>query len=224
MSIYIFSTDYISEKLLVPSLRKPKHLAWLRVLLSPIQNLWKRIFVDYSDGSLYVNYDISDSYSRNDRVIYTDKAVYECILDASAGILPTNATYWVKINDVFIGARERVKYSAQKMVFEYALNKYFQNPTAPLIYIENNFIVSDSVFVMSTLGSTSSFMPLDSHLQEDYMGLTPAYSVAGYDYTIYVPIALFTSLGSDDSIREKIVRNFADKYNLAGMNYNVDTF
>jgi hypothetical protein len=99
MSIYIFSTDYIGEKLLPPALRTPKQLAWLKVLLRPIQTVWTYFFVDYYGGSLYVNYDNSLAYVRGDRVIYSNKKVYECILDASAGIEPSDTTYWVKIND-----------------------------------------------------------------------------------------------------------------------------
>lgn len=223
MSIYTFSTNYISEKLLPPSLRSSKMLAWLKVILTPIQNLWVRIFTDYRTGSLYADYDVATSYVRTDRVIYSNKSVYECILDATAGIECTNTTYWVKINDNFIGASERAKYSAQKMTFEYALNKWFRVPVGdPPIYIVNN-IVATSGFIMGATGAYSSAMASDSTFSTTYMGAS--YSVVSvYDYTIYVPLAVFNAQGSTNPNRETAIRNFADKYNLVGMIYNVVTY
>lgn len=224
MSIYTFSTNYISEKILPPSLRGGKMLAWLKVILAPIQNLWVRIFTDYKDGSLYADYDAGTVYVRTDRVIYTNKSVYECIKDTMAiGIPCTNTEYWLLINENFIGASERAKYSAQKMTFEYALNKWFRVPVGdPPIYIVNN-VVATSGFIMGATGAYSSAMAKDSTFSTTYMGST--YSVVSvYDYTIYVPIAVFNAQGSTIPNRETAIRNFADKYNLVGMIYNVVTY
>ena len=106
MSIYTFSTNYISEKLLPPSLRGGKMLAWLKVILTPIQNLWVRIFTDYKDGSLYADYDAGTVYVRTDRVIYTNKSVYECIKDTMAiGIPCTSASTSVLMLNCFTHAK-----------------------------------------------------------------------------------------------------------------------
>jgi hypothetical protein len=56
------------------------------------------------------------------------------------------------------------------------------------------------------------------------MGNAPTYIVNAYDYTINVPIAIFNTLGTTTTNKENTIRQFADKYNLAGMNYNIITY
>jgi len=222
MSIYTYSTNYISEKLLPPSLRNKKHLAWLKVLLSPIQWLWKRIFVEYADGSFFAIFDISTAYVKGDIVVYSDRKVYQCLVNAT-GILPYDTVSWVKINDNFIGARERIKYNAQKKVFEYALNKWFFVPVGdPQIYIINNIVVPDG-FLLAESGDLSGLMASDSFFSPSYMGSTYTITTS-YDYTIYVPVLVFNAQGSTTANREQAIRNFADQYNLVGMIYNVITY
>ena len=222
MSIYTYSVNYISEKLLPPSLRGSKHLAWLKTILKPIQNLWYRIFNDYKDGSLYVDYDNTTAYVETERVVWTDKRVYECIL-ATTGNLPSDSTYWNLINDNFIGASERAKYNSQKIVFEYSLNKWFRVPIGdPQIYIINNAIAT-SGFIMGATGSYSSPMAYDSYFSTTAMG-EDYYVTTLYDYTIYFPVLVFNAQGSTTANREQAIRNFADIYNLVGMQYNVITY
>ena len=45
-----------------------------------------------------------------------------------------------------------------------------------------------------------------------------------YNFTINVPLALFTTLGTDNTNRENTIRIFADKYVLSGITYNVTTY
>jgi hypothetical protein len=127
-------------------------------------------------------------------------------------------------NDNFIGTRERAKYNSQKMLFEYGLNKYFQVTGPTYIYIQNNFAEADHVFIMGLSGPTSSRLVLNSQNAESYMGLVASYSTDVYDYTIYVPLAVFNALGTSDANREAAIRSFADIYNLAGMSYNVISY
>jgi len=74
---------------------------------------------------------------------------------------------------------------------------------------------------MDTDSTESSVMPLDSLYQEDYMDYTATYATAIYDYTIFVPVAFHTSLGAN---ADGLIANFADKYNLEGMQYNILTY
>jgi hypothetical protein len=166
---------------------------------------------------------VLSAYTKTERVIYSDKKVYECIEDAIAGINCDNTVYWVKINDNFIGASERAKYNSQKIVFEYALNKWFRVPSGdPQIYIVNNIIAS-SAFLMGATGTYSSAMASGSVFSTSYMGAS--YSVATlFDYTIYVPLAVFNAQGTTIPNRETTIRNFADIYNLIGMKYNIITY
>lgn len=217
MAIYDYDNQIIGEQLTPPVLRTTKQLAWINTLTAAIQNLWFLIFEDYRVGSVYPDYGFFTQYYVGDRVLFADKSIYECISN-SLNISCLDTTKWVKVNDIFIGSDERIKYSAQKLLFEYALNKFFITSG---IYITNNFIDVGDVFVMDTDSTESSVMPLDSFYQEDYMDLTATYASGIYDYTIFVPIADYTTLGSSANA---IIRTFADKYNLAGMQYNIMTY
>lgn len=206
------------ESLTPPLLRKAIFFAWGSVIVKPLQYFYELIFNEYADGSNALDYLGATAYVVGDRVVYTDRGVYECIL-ASTGNLPTVATYWRKVSDNYIGARERIKYSSQKLLFEYALNRWFQTSG---IYILNLTGVAAS-FVMGATGAYSSVMPANSSNQKDY--LTAGYTVpSAFNYTIYVPTATFDALASNDTDRENIIRAFADRYNLAGLKYNVIKF
>jgi len=217
MAIYDYDNQIVGEQLTPPVLRTTKQIAWINTLTAAVQNLWSLIFEDYRVGSVYPDYGFFTQYYIGDRVLFADKSIYECISN-SLNISCLDTTKWVKVNDIFIGSDERVKYSAQKLLFEYALNKFFITSG---IYITNNFIDVGDVFVMDTDSTESSVMPLDSFYQEDYMDLTATYASGIYDYTIFVPIADYTTLGSSANA---IIRTFADKYNLAGMQYDIQTY
>jgi hypothetical protein len=229
-NIYDYDTSVVGEQLTPPILRQTKFLAWIKVIVRPIQNFWSLVFEDYRLGSNYLAYNGSTTYNLGDRVIYLDKCIYEAtsvtvlgVAQSFSGVLPTNTVFWTKVNEIFIGSDERVKYSAQKLLFEFALNKFFMVAALPAdqIYITNNFINSGDVFVMDTDSELSSVMPLDSNFQEDYLDYTATYATGIYDYTIFVPTADYTALGSN---AEAIIRTFADKYNIAGMQYDVVTY
>lgn len=217
MAIYDYDNEIVAEQLTPPTLRESKFLAWLYVITKPIQNFWSLIFQDYKIGSNYTDFGFFTQYYVGDRVLFADKAIYECIKNSLNNSCLDNV-FWTKVNDIFIGTDERVKYSAQKLLFEYALNKFFITSG---IYITNNFIDVGDVFVMDTDSTESSVMPLDSFYQEDYIDLTATYASGIYDYTIFVPISDYTTLGASANA---IIRTFADKYNLAGMQYDIQTY
>lgn len=226
MGLFELDTDYIGEQLMPPKLRKDKHLSWLKVILKPLSNLFNIDFKDYTLGVSYDLWDSGDTYSFGNRVIWTDKRVYESLADSNFNNLPSDTTKWLLCQNIFIGVDERVKYNSQKLLFEFALNRFFMVDPLPAdqIFIDNNFVDVGSVFLMGTTGQSSSLMPLNSVNQIHYMGLVPAYQTVTNDYTINVPIAVFNSLGSNDANRETAIRNFADLYNLAGMQYNVVSY
>ena len=223
MSIYNFDTDVFGEQLTPPAIRGTKHLAWLRVILWPIQRAWQ-IFRDYKDGSTYADYDNLATYSIGARVVYTDRRVYEYKIVPSlpiAGIPPTDTVYWQVVNENFIGAIERAKTSSQIIELEASLNKYFQNPLpANQIYLVNNLTASN--FWLGFDGETSSKLVNDSIYASDYLANINAVTI--YNFTVMVPSALFTALGSTNAIREGVIRNWVDRFKLAGITYNVVTY
>lgn len=225
MSFYNLNTDYVGEQLTPPKLRLPKMLAWLKVLLKPLNRFMSVDFDFYMTGATSGDYSSAITYNFGDTVIGSDKCVYECIVTTSLNVDVTNTTNWVKINSNFIGANERVKYNAQKMLYEYALNKYFRVAALPAdqIYITNNTYYT-SHFIMGNTGGLSSSMPNNSNNQIQYLGNSYTYSASNYDYTIYVPTAVFNGLGTNTANRENAIRAFANQLNLAGMVYNVVTY
>ena len=218
MAIYDYNSNTVAEQLTPPTLRGSKFLAWLYVLVKPIQDLHDLIFSDYKTGNVYTDYNNLTTYNFGERVRWTDKAIYECIATTSLGNLPSDATKWVKVNDVFIGTDERVKYSSQKLLYEQALNTFFITTG---IYIQNNFVSVGNVFVMDSTSEESSYMANSNDSQPDFMDYTATYSSAIYDFTIYVPVLFYTSLGINANT---IISTYANKYKLAGMQFNVITY
>ncbi len=227
LPIYNFDVEDISYKLTPPELRQPAHLSWLKVILRPLQELWSSIFEDYSDGVIatYPLWDIVTGYTIGTKVIFSgDKGVYVCILGAGGlGQTPVNPLYWTKIQDNFIGANERIKYNSQIIVLEYALNLWFLVPTTdPQIYIENNdwsppFLMGEeNTYLMSSnLADNSIFS--DSAMGNTFTGAS--------EFTIYFPVLLFAALSPAlTSDKEKVIRNFVDKYRMAGITYTITTY
>jgi len=231
MAIYDYNSNTVAEQLTPSKLRQSKFLAWLYVICSPIQNLWSLIFNGYKDGSNYNDFNILTTYNFGDRVIYTDKSIYEATYTDTNGIAQSfngveciNPDYWTLVNENFIGASERIKYTSQFILLEYALNKWYRIPTTdPQIYIEKNDVIS-AQFVMGESSDTSSSMPNDSVNQIQYMVLDAVYPDVSYDFIVWVPDAVFTTLGTNTANRENNVKNFVDKYKLSGIKYKVDTY
>lgn len=223
MPIYFIYFAYVWEKLYPPHLRLSLHLAWGFVLTKPLQWLRDLTFEIYTEGAPYLYWDFSTAYLTGDRVYYNDRGVYEA-LQNSTGTFPDVApTFWRKILDNHIGVRERMRYNSQKLLFEFALNRWFDIDVSanPPIYITNNAI-STSPFLMGQSGQTSSTMARNSINSLSYMGNTPSYNSDAF--TIYVPILVFNTLASNNTDRENIIRNFADRYKIAGIQYNVVTY
>jgi hypothetical protein len=218
--IYIIQFSLIWEKLYPPHLRKALHLAWGTVIVAPLQSLRDLIFNEYANGSFAPKYDNATAYVVGDKV-YLNRVLYQCI-DATTGNAPTNTTYWKILLDNRIGIRERIKYNSRKIVLEYGLNRWFEIPAAdPQIYITNNTIYG-TAFILGQTGEYSSAMARSSTHQLYYLG--NSYTYRSDAFTIYVPIAVFTALASNNTDRENIIRTFANNYVLSGMTYSCVTY
>lgn len=228
MSIYDLDTEIVAEQLTPPPLRTSKFLAWLKVLVRPIGWLWQLIFEDYSDGATYSAWANATNYVVGNRVTWTDKANYECIVDHTSATgtnepsgTVDSSTYWVKVQDNFIGVNQRVRFNSQIIILEHALNKWYQvDQLSDQIYIGVNIV--PNIFVMGTTGASSSKMPNNSVFMLDYLGVDPDFSAT--EFTVYVPAALYATLGTNATNRENNVRRFVDKYKISGITYNVTTY
>lgn len=227
MSFYDFDTEIIGEQLLPPQLRTPAQKSWVTTLLSGLQWIRDLFFDSYISGSPAGFFDSGQFYVSPDRVIMIDNTVWESLnITPKLGSVSNpfdNPTNWLKVQDVYIGVTERSKYNAQLIVYEYALNHWFQNTGAPdYIFIENNDTESD-FFIMAESEDLSSGMSILDAFANEFMGVSEIITTQ-YDYTIWVPAGLWFTIGSTDQDRENTVRKIANKYNVAGMKYSVEPF
>ena len=139
---------------------------------------------------------------------------------------------WIQVQPNFIGANERASYSCQKLILEYALNKWFNTtfrnpPSVSDIYITVNNITLNSFYYGNSAGTsgytnTTSFQntpaPVSSYFKWSSV-LTQQ-----NDYTVHIPIAVYNALSATAGLRTGIVSNFINLYNPAGAFYNIVTY
>lgn len=223
MSIYDVNYDKIGPQLLPPDKRFPRLLAFLKALLSPLQ--WARdIWLgSYRSGSDALPWLSSTTYRKYDRVLYK-QTVYESLVDNNTD-LPTLKVSWMVVQQNFIGVFERVLYNGNRLIFEYAINKYFgtrfrQPPGRSDIYTIT-YPKPFSVFVVGGTEGNSSVV---------YANRSTEYIIDAYDFnsfynmTIFVPEAVFSALDPSSANCEKIIRNYADQYIIAGIIYKIQTY
>lgn len=230
-SIYDFDFGVYVNNMLPVKKRTARNISWLTALLKPLQWLRDNFFNEYVNGSAAALYSGATAYVVGDRVVDDlDNGVYVSFA-SQTGVQPSTANdpeKWQKVCDDWRGVTERVKYTGQKLILEYVLNKWFRTtwlqpnndttPTRPDIYIDNNN-VSNLVFVSYVDDTNSSAAFSADVFQQNFIADT--YSFSGNWFTIYVPIATYTALGAQ---AEQRIRAIADKYVIAGVTYNIVTY
>ena len=231
----IINTDTFAVNFLPPKKRLPIYKAWTKTLLKPLQVLYNTMFGTFQYGNAAALYSGATAYAVGNQVKYTDKAIYQCWV-ASTGNLPTNTNYWFKIQDNFVGIEPRIKYNAQHILFEWALNEWFgttfvNTPSASDIYIDN-FASGSNVFYVG-LTEVNSSQAVYENGQADRFIQALNIANTGSEFTINVPLitanALTTPPTTDiapniSANNENIIRQIADLYCYAGINYQVITY
>lgn len=228
MSIYDIDFDLAADRLNVPNKRKTRMTAFLKVLMKPLNWLHSIFFNDYVNGQTYAGWSSVITYSFGTIRTY-NRANYYCIKGNLNKQPDINPDYWYKLQDVYIGLNERVAYSAQKMIFEYALNQYFNSsPTAmPNIYITNTANLPNDIFVYNydfpynDGGFYSYAYSVSNQTQFSY---AYGYSIQEYSFEVFVPTAIFSALDSNPTYAENILRNYIDKYNTTSVKYKINTY
>ncbi|MGL4362005.1 MAG: hypothetical protein ACRCSG_01760, partial [Cellulosilyticaceae bacterium] len=133
---------------------------------------------------------------------------------------------WYKTQDNFVGIDERMKYTSQKIIFEYALNKWFgttfsQPPLVSPIYIVNNN--NTGVFLVSETSINTSQVGLYDSDTFDFVGLEPNYYETN-TFTINYPSTLPTILSITTQLLEQQIANIADKIKISGTTYNIQSY
>jgi hypothetical protein len=224
MSIYTVDFGSLGAELLPPNKRKPRMLAFIKALLAPLQYVLNLFLQSYRTGAPVGAWSGAATYSAGQRVRY-NQAVYESLINLNTAT-PTDTASWRRILANFIGVEERMAYNGQKVVLEYALNRYFstnflQPGTGTSdIYLTTNTPPVYPFIVAALPGVSSTTYP--AYSTEVILN---SYSFTGnYRFTIHIPVGVYTALSTIPSSRDLIVRGFADNYVPAGVAYNITTY
>ena len=211
-------------------------------------------------------------YLQSGGAYYGDNAVYEAITSVPTNTPPTGTNvipqiapswvvdsetgikwiatgnngspfYWVQVQQNFIGVTERASYAANKIIMEYALNKWFNTTfrqpnsnswyTAPPIAAGKN---ASDIFIVTNVDNQTQLWAAPTSAGVGYAGMptlsalalfgAPPVSQAEfvYDFTIYIPTAVYAALSANSGLRLAIVQNFVNQLNIPGNKYNVLTY
>jgi hypothetical protein len=182
------------------------------------------MFGTYRYGNPAADWDVLLTYAIGDQVKYIDKAIYQCYVATTAGILPTDTVYWFKIQDKFVGVEPRTKYNAQCLIFEWALNEWFgtnfvNTPGASDIYISS--VVSSTNEFLVGVSETESSSAVYANGEATSFIQAENLTSASYEFAIYIPNAVWLALASTTNDRDNIIRNIADLYVYAGIDYEI---
>lgn len=221
----MYSVDYYQKEIetLSPDKRDPSIIAFNKPAVIDIQNLHDNLFFTYKQFQALPQW-AAGTYAEKANVIYK-KAVYESLISGNTEE-PTFGTNWELISPNFLGSDMRLKIRGEKLVFENAINTWFstifrQPPALSDIYILNNAANSQSPFIVGESEPVSSIVgPAEGSY---FVGLDYSFA-AKYNFSIKVPVAVYTALGSSVAERDSIIREFADKYVPCGINYIIETY
>lgn len=238
-AIYNQNESQIATSLLPIKRRKPKWIAWMTSVMNPLQWLHDLSVGDYYGGSSAATWTSGNPYVFLDRVIYFDGSVYE--LQNVAGLTssvppPQDIANWYRVLDTWVGVAERVKYTGQKIMIEYLINKYFSiispsiAPSIPFmaashttqIYIVNN-ATNKGFYMGNGLGAFQSFMGNGSGNFQGFLGNSYLIDF----FTVFVPVAVDAAIASKQVsgiTAESVVRSILDKYVEAGKLYDYQTY
>lgn len=218
--------------------REENYIAWIKGLLSQSNRL-NLIFNGYINGTVTNHYDSSVTYNLDEDVIFNYQ-VYKSLKSANLNNSPdSNPDFWQLISKSFIGLEERSKYRANRIVLEYALNRFFSkeidleglvgfrqpddpvSPTNSDIYIENEPIVFSSFILYRTEPGTSFIFSNQSsgYIFEDEIFA----NASSYLFNVNIPIGVYNRIGTPD-IADTVINNFLDRYVPAGIKYKINTY
>jgi hypothetical protein len=192
--------------------------------------IYKAKFVTIANLPTNATYFDVKPFIAGERLIFVDKAVYECILDNPTGISPLDSTYWIKIQDLFVGLRDRINGNSQVLIYEYLLNKYFftayNYPSINEIYI-SRLPGSNSSFVFGATESESSVVYLTDGEQKEFINDTIL--IAGAHFAINIPVIVYDALIPSEPTgtttnKDNIVRSYADMFVCAGITYTINPY
>ena len=221
MSIFNVNFSNFGSELLPPDKRNSRLVKLVSVLLSQIQYLRDIIFDSYGNGSTAPAYS-AGAYILGARVVYKHN-VYESLTAGNTDVPPS--VNWFLVQNNAIGINEQVLYSGQKIVLEYALNRWFgtnfiQPPGQSDIYLTNS---AQAVAVFRVGGTENNSSKVFLTISSEF--IINSYVTTGTaNLTINIPIAVFTALDPLLINRFALVNSIVNQYLPAGITYAIQTY
>jgi hypothetical protein len=213
----IYDIDFSQQgpELIPPDKRDSGTISLVNALLKAMQWCRDLLFTSYKTGATAPAY-ATGTYDKYDMVIF-EKGVYYSLIAGNTD-LPTVETSWLKVQDNFLGADQRVKFNGQSIVLEYALNQRFGGVFRPpgssshsdiyfnkLVPVISGFIVAQTEDYSSTVGQTDS---------DDKIGLRyPFVRLHNFQINVLNSVYVLTN--------EQAIRDFANLYVPISINYTV---
>jgi len=225
-----YSADFkITSVELLPIHKRTVNIKNIMYSFAKPLNQLSTIFQYLRQGTAAGDYNALTVYSQGNLVNYQRRVYFrnEVTLGYAAGITPNNTAYFVTVLDFTIGMDERIRFTPQKIVLEYALNAIFgttfnQPPVLSSIYIVNQNTNDDSFSVAQLDAFSSNVAQTDASsdwfvTQFDSVGIDS-------DFIVYVPVAVWTALASTSMERNNIILSVVNKYKLFGYIAEVQTY
>jgi hypothetical protein len=218
MGLFDINIEVLTSQITPDVFQKPRFLAFFYAFPSPLDWL-SASFSAFRNGYFATSYSSITTYSVGVRVKY-GTSIYECIQESTDN-LPTDVNFWTLFVQNWTGVNDRAKYSSNRALFEYALNREFngtflQPDAAPRTINSDIYIRSRSVSGGFSIGLTESFSGSAGSTDGDTISETPIYG--GDNFTVYVKDTLGITSGSD---AEKILIAFIDKYKAIQKKYSI---
>lgn len=220
----MYNLDYniAVDSLNVPDKRTKLTTAFLKGLVGQTANNHTQLFETYKNYTLVPIWS-AGSYLRGVLVRY-GKSIFQANEDTTDE--PTFSDKWNLVSSNYLGNDFRLAIRGEKLNLEFALNIWFetifrQPDLVSDIYITTNAIIALPVFRVGASEYESSKV---------YSNTSSEFVINAYDFstqynlTIWFPLAVYNAIATTNSIRDSIIRDFADKYINAGIIYSIATY
>lgn len=209
--LYSANFNQVAIDLMPPDKRQPKNKGTLQAVFTAVQ--WARdlLFGSYKTGATALPYS-TGTYNLYDQVIFK-KGVYESLIPNNT-TSPSNTTNWRLIQANFLGVDERVLFSAQKAILEYALNQRFggQFRMPPATSHSDIWIQTLPAIAIGFLIGNSKGSFIGNSKSSDSIGQGATFRQLT-NFQINFLSALYTQTSESE------VRDFVNLYNNLGLTY-----
>ena len=230
--IYRINENLLATQILPPDKRLPNWENWMECLMTPAQYL-NNLNTMWREGSLPQIWNSADTYTNGDLVLgwfnYT-RGIFLSLKNSNTDPLGDTNSWLLIIND-FIGIDERILYDGNKLILEWALNKYFgttfrQPPNIPDIYIDDSdanygtFYISNQPYIAGQIFNHESRGYITNITYPVLASAASTNFVIFFPSSLYVTLPGYTGTGSCDTY----ITNFVNNYVYDGLTYTISLY